>query len=103
MMTVMTVVSASSFIDNNDIIPSVDMLVNVLMTMPIVVIVVIMVVIVVVSMSATFNNNDSVIIVVSRRSSVQVQETSMDWAITSNPIEVDVDQLIVSLGHFLSL
>ena len=93
----MAVISVSSvisaFVNDNNIASRVDMLVNVLVSIPIVVIV--MVMIVVVSMSATFDNNDSVI-VVSWRSSVQIQKTAMNWAITSNTIEIDVDQLIVS-------
>jgi len=93
-MAVMSVSSViSAFVNNNNIASRVDMLVNVLVSIPIVVIV--MVMIVVVSMSATFDNNDSVI-VVSWRSSVQIQKTAMNWAITSNTIEIDVDQLIVS-------
>jgi len=98
-MTVMSVVSASSsilaFVNNDNIASRVDMLVNVLVSNPIVVIV--MVVIVVISVSATFNNNDS-IIVVPGRSSVQIQQAAMNWAITSNTIQVDVDQLPISWG-----
>ena len=101
-MTVMSVVPVSSsvpaFINNNDITSRVDMLVNVLVTIPIVVIVIVVIVVVSMSTSTTFNHDDSVI-VVSGRSSVQVQEATMDWAITSNSIQVDVDQLIISLDH----
>lgn len=93
-MAVVSVSSAiSAFVNNNNIASRVDVLVNVLVSSPIVFIV--MVMIVVVSMSATFDNNDSVI-VVSWGSSIQVQEAAVDWAITSNTIEINVDQLLVS-------